>query len=1033
MIEIFIHRKVTTAMVFLGICLLGIISFSRLPVRLLPEIEFPRLTVVTPFENATPTEIEKLVTRRVEEAVGSVNGVTDVYSESIEGLSMVTARFRWGIDMNFAMVETKEKVDIIKGQLPQDAGSSIVVKYDPSEEPVMIYAVTPRSGDFKNIRKRIEKEIVPLLERTEGVSLVHLNGGWHRQVNIDLDCGKIFSHNLSLSEVIERVGLANYNFPAGSIERGDMEYTIRTVGEFSGIDEMKHVVVGRNDSGTSVFLGSIADIEDGYRDRKCVVRTDGKESVGVLLHKEPDRNTVDTCGEIRTRMAAIQKRHGNDLRISSIYDQSEFIRNSINGVFHAALIGGVIALLVLWFFLGEQRPAFIIAASIPVSVLGTFALMYFTGLSINVMSLGGLALGVGMMVDGGIVVLESISGTREAASGDTPAVASAITGVREVLRSVIASTITSLVVFLPILFLSGLTGALFGELALTISFALLCSLATSLGLIPMLSTVNPGILSRNKNFGKHIAAIDHRAAQWSGAFMERLTGVYEEALRSCIAHRKNVLRGGGALVIAGILITLLPDRELMPSVDRGEFTIAITAPRGTALSESLVLCRNAEAIVGRNQFVAHVHSKTGSDPEENITERMSGRFSNYSIIRVILKKGRNVHVRRIMAELKEKIRFGPMVKVEFRSREDIVQTVLGSGEKPVSIEITGSDLERLRGIGGVIKGRLEKSGALSSVESLLDRGNPELKILVDRPRMASLGVNIAGIASAIRAAVHGEAATTFREKDDDIDVRVRLRRGDVRDRDSLGSILVKNENGATIPIGKFITIAEGTGPGKIVRSGQGRVNVISAEVNGSSSAAFRDIQRILASLRPGEGYTAKLKGRYHELMNTIPEMIFVLILAIVLVYMVLASQFQSLTLPLIIMCSIPLTLVGSSGALLLTGMTLNINSGIGMVLLVGTVVNSAIVLIDYINISRTPGANLRDAVMHAGKRRLRPILMTTATTIFAMLPIALGIGEGSELQQPLAVATIGGLFVSTVLTLVFIPVLYLWAEERRQR
>jgi len=897
----------------------------------------------------------------------------------------------------------------------------------------MIYAVTPRTGDFKKIRKRIEKEIVPLLERTEGVSLVHLNGGWHRQVNIDLDCGKIFSHNLSLSEVIERVSLANYNFPAGSIERGDMEYTIRTVGEFAGIDEMKEVVVGRNDSGTSVYLGSIADIEDGYRDRKCVVRTDGNESVGILLHKEPDRNTVDTCGEIRTRMESIQKQHKNDLRISSIYDQSEFIRNSINSVFNAAVIGGIIALFVLWFFLGERRPSFIIAASIPVSVLGTFALMYFTSLSINVMSLGGLALGVGMMVDGGIVVLESIAGTRAAAPSDSPVESSAITGVREVLRSVIASTVTSLVVFLPILFLSGLTGALFGELALTISFALLCSLATSLALIPMLSTVRPVHISLRGKFRECISSLDHRAAQWSGAFIERLTGIYESVLLACIAHRKHVMRGGGALVIAGILITLLPDRELMPSVDRGEFTIEITAPRGTSLSQSLGLCRNAEAIVSKCPFVAHVHSKTGSDPDENITERMSGRFSNYSIMRVILKKDRSAHVRRIMGELKEKIRFGPMVKVEFRSREDIVQAVLASGEKPVSIEVTGSDLERLREIGGVIKERLEKTGSLSSVESLLDRGNPELKILVDRPRMASLGVNIAGIASAIRAAVYGEAATTFREKDDDIDVRVRLRRGDVRNRDSLGAILVKNESGATIPIGKFITIAEGTGPGKIVRSGQGRVNIISADIHGSSSTAFRQIQNILTSLNPGEGYMAKLKGRYHELMNTIPEMIFVIILAIVLVYMVLASQFQSLTLPLIIMCAIPLTLTGSSGALLLTGMTLNINSGIGMVLLVGTVVNSAIVLIDYINISRSPGNDLRETVINAGKRRLRPILMTTATTIFAMLPIALGIGEGSELQQPLAIATIGGLFVSTALTLVFIPVLYLWAEERRQR
>ncbi len=1025
MIELFLRKRITTLMVYCGVCLLGVISVRRLPVQLLPDIEFPKLTVVTPYENAAPAEIEQLVTRYIEEAASSVNGVVSIYSESMEGLSLVTARFEWGTNMDLVLVETKEKADIAKGQLPQDAGKSIVVKFDPKGDPVMIYSITSTRGDFRQTRKKVEKELLPFLERTEGVALVDINGGHRRQINVDLDSARIYAHSLSLSEVLENIDASNHNFPAGNIEKGDREYLVRTLGEFGNMEEIRSVAVGKNEAGTPVYLADIADIGDGFRDRKCIIRTNGEEAVGLLVRKEPGKNTIETCDRVKEKIEFLRKRYGAEFGIDLVYDQSEFIRGSIDSVVCSAVFGAFIAFILLWFVLKETRSSLIIATSIPISVLGTFTLMYFSGISLNSVSLGGLALGTGMMVDAGIVVLDSIAAKRTARTDARAAkhdpILPVLDGVNEVKAPVIASILTSIVVFLPILFLSGITGAVFRDLALTVSFALICSMLSSFTLIPMLSTLTGGDRARRLLSFKRMHLLEKAAFAASDRAMDVITLFFNRVIRYAMLHHRKVLGTGAALcAIGGILFLPLPT-ELMPAIDPGEFTLEIAAPGGTPLAETCALSARVEKLLLDKPYTRFVYAKIGSDPEDTITDRISGTKSNAASIRVVLKRGGRADVRDIIASLKKEIRLGEGVRTDYRLREDVVASLLGSPSRPLRVELYGKDSAELARLGKMIQSRLGALRGVSNVGSSLDGGDPELRIRIDREYAAALGLSVAMIASTVRAAVSGEVATRYREKDDEIDLRVRLRRADRAGADALYKILVKTDGGATVPLAKVITLDEGTGTGKIIRSEQSPVNLITADIEGDRSATLARAGRLVGALPLPAGYEAKMAGDGSEIKNSSRELLFALGLAVVLVYMVLASQFQSLARPLVVMLSLPVAAVGVSGLLLVTGKTLNINSGIGIVLLAGTVVNNAIVLLDFIDHERRRGATLADAVVAAGHKRMRPILLTTGTTVFAMLPIALGIGEGAELQQPMAVAVIGGLSVSTALTLVFIP------------
>ncbi len=1036
MIELFARKKITTLMVYLGVCLLGVISLRKLPVQLLPNIEFPRLTVVTAYENAAPAEIEQLVTRYIEEAVSSVNGVTSVFSESMEGLSLVTASFEWGTNMDLALIETKEKADIIRGQLPQDTGKSTVVKFDPKADPIMIYSITAAGNDFRQTRRRVEKELLPHLERTEGVALVDINGGYKRQINVELDAARIYAHSLSIAEVMEKIDASNQNFPAGNIEKGDREYLVRTLGEFESIEEIGTVAVGGNEAGTPVYLGDIADITDGFMDRRCIIRINGEEAVGILVRKEPGKNTIETCDRVKEKIGFLAERYHNEFGITLVYDQSGFIRGSVNAVIQSAVFGALFAFLLLWFFLKETGASLIISTAIPISVLATFTLMHFSGISLNTISLGGLALGVGMMVDAGIVVLDSIASRRKSCDRNHPPandpIISVLEGVNEVKGAVMASTLTSIVVFLPILFLSGITGAVFRELALTVSFALVCSMLTSFTLIPMLAAIRPKDRTGPSSSGR-FRSIKKSVFAASDRTMGALTNLYVRTIGLSMREHRKVLAAGCALCIAGIALFSLIDTELMPRVDPGEFTLELAAEKGTPLEETTSICAAIERILLDKPYTRFVYSKIGSDPEDTIAERISGIKANTASIRVILQCAGRESVRAIIDSLQDEIRLNERVRADYRVREDVVASILGGDSKPLAIEIRGRQLAELARLGGELADALGSMHGVRNIESSLDRGDPELRIRVDRGLAASLGVSVAAIASTVRAALRGEVVTRFREKDDEIDLRVRLREADRTGRDSLFKILVKSDGGSVIPLSKIIELDEAVGPGRILRSEQSPVNIITADIEGSRKITLAGMERLLAGIRLPAGYEARIAGNNSEIHNSAREMLFSLVLAIVLVYMVLASQFQSLSRPLIVMLSVPVAAIGVSALLLLTGKTLNINSGIGMILLAGTVVNNAIVLFDFIERERRRGTGLWEAIVAAGGRRIKPILMTTGTTVCAMLPIALGFGEGAELQQPMAIAVIGGLVVSTVLTLVFIPTVYHLIERRREK
>lgn len=1028
MIEKFIKRKVTTTMIYVAIVLVGFISLNKLPVQLVPDIEFPKLTVITAYENAAPAEVEKLVTKYIEEAVTSVNGVLTIQSESMEGMSLVTAKFDWKTDMDLALIEAKEKVDLIKGQLPQDTERSIVMKVDPRDEPIMIYSIVNQKGDFKQVRRRIEKEFLPYIERIEGVALAEINGGFTRQINVDLDVAKIYSYNLSLAEVMENVYKSNFSFPAGNVEKENREYLVRTVGEFEDLHEIEQVVVGRNDNGIPIYLDNIGAVQDDYKDRKSVIRFNGNEALALLIKKEPGKNTIETCDHIKEKIGVLQQKFKNDFKITKIYDQSEFIQSAVGNVFHEGIIGGLIAIMVLWFFLKELRSPLIIAITIPISMIGTFALMYFKHISLNTISLGGLALGIGMITDSSIVVLESINNKKaEMKKGDS-VVKAVVAGTTEVMTPVIASGIAQVVVFLPIVFIAGLSGAIFGELAWTISFSHIVGMFCAITLVPMLSVISiPKTVADHPMIARisgSLAAIEKKTFVLSDRVMSFFITYYNKMISYALEHERQVIIGGVSVFFLGILLFAFVEFELMPRVDPGEFTIDMEAPRGTTLKETAALSRRVESALLERSYIRSVYAKIGSDPDENIAEKTSGRGPNNILLKVILNSGRRPHIATIVETLKKEIPVGEQIRVNYVIKENVIETIFAHNVKPVHVEIYGKEMEVLKRVGFDLRERLAKVQGVVNCTTLYDRMDPELKINIDRNKIATLGLRISDIASTIKSAIHGDVVTKYREKDEEVDIRVRLREEDRNERDSLGKILIKAETGSAIPLRMVSSVDEGAGASRIIRHDQSRVNIITADIAGNRSRVYRHVVEMINSMKLPEGYECKLVNDREEVGKTLGEMRFAFLLSIVFIYMVLASQFQSFRNPLIVMLSIPVASLGVSGALLLTGKSFNINSGIGILILAGLVVNNAIVLFDFITVEIEKGRPVQEAIIEAGTKRLRPIMMTAFLSMLTVLPIAFGIGEGAELEQPMAITTIGGLLISTFLTLLFIPTVF---------
>ncbi len=1028
-----VKKPVTVTMIFLGVILLGIISWSRLPQELFPSITYPQLTVLTNYPNAAPEEVETLITKLVEEAVGTVKNARRVISTSREGVSIVMVEFNWGTGMNFAALAMREKIDLIKDGLPREAEEPIVMKFNPFARPIMTLSVSGERplNELYEISKLYIKD---RLDKTEGVASCAVSGGIEREIQVDVSGGALYNSGIDLVSIVDSLRNSNLNYPAGTTEERFFEWLVRTIGEFKAVSEIDSTIVALDEEQYGlkqreekiiqekrlIKLSDIADVKDGFRERTSYSRYNGKENVSVSIQKQAEANTIRTVQKVLRELQKINEILPGNVSINVDYDQSKFIRSAINGVTGAALQGGILAILVLFFFFRNVKNSAIVAFAIPVSIMAAFSLMYFSNISINIISFGGLALGIGMLVDNAIVVMENIFRYRRLGKNSENA---AIKGTEGVNSAITASTLTTVAVFLPLAFVVGIAGQIFKDLAFTITFSVLASLFVALSLIPRLA-----IVGEEKELS-HLKIVKI-ADRW----LKKLSESYSRVLKDFLANRKKGLTAIFFIFLGSLLLFNFIGKEFMPKVDEGQFMIKLDMPAGTKLDITNDISKRIEKEILDMRYVNNVSATVGSNKEESATSGTVEMLkNNQAEISVSLKKRRRITTDRFIQDLKKRVDSVDMEggKVKFVISQSIIQSAFQEEGTPIVIEVKGPDFEELMAMSESMMTDIKRIKGVYDVKSSMEEPAPETKIVVNRNKAALYGLSVHDIARTAQIAVDGWVATKFKEEGKEIDVRVRLREEDRKDFSIIKQIRVVSPDGTEVPLEEVTEFRLGKGPSEIKRIDKERTVLIYANVFGRKiNEVMQDLTRVIDRAEIPAGYTKpKLTGEREQMSESFNSLRFALILAILIVYMIMAAQFESLWQPFVIMFTVPLSVIGIAAALFITGTTLNVVALLGIIVLGGIVVNNAIVLIDYINGLIRSGKKVYEAVIEAANTRLRPILMTTLTTVLGLLPLALGIGEGGELISPLAITVMGGLLVSTFLTLVVIPSLYIIATE----
>ncbi|MDD4957024.1 MAG: efflux RND transporter permease subunit [Candidatus Omnitrophica bacterium] len=1038
-------KPVTTVMIFIGVMLFGFISLTKLPQELFPPITYPQLTVFTGYANAAPEEVETLLTKPIEEGVGTVSGLKMIRSISKEGVSLVIAEFDWDQNMDFASLRTREKVDLVKARLPRDSTEPLVVPFNPFEMPIMTISVTGNRSPVE-LRRIAKDTIKEELEKIDGVASASVEGGLEREILVAVDQGKMNAMGVSILDVSDAITNSNLNYPAGTIKESFYEYLIRTLGEFSTIDEIPEVVVKNNDeepeqrempydkklkerksssSPKMVAIKDIAEIKDTFKERSSYSRYNGKENVSVSIQKQAQANTMQVINRIRQSFDRLHKILPKDVKLQVIHDQSIFIKDAINGVRDAAFQGGILAFLVLLVFLRNVKSSAIVTLSIPISIMIVFTFMYFGGLSINMMSLGGLALGVGMLVDNAIVVMENIFRHRE--MGKPPEQA-ATEGAEEVSNAIVASTLTTIAVFLPMVFVVGVAGQLFKELAFTVTFSLIGSLWVALTLIPLLSC---------KLGGDSKEAAKGAAAFAGGEKWKQMLTRYEKMLRFFLDHKGIGLFCVFLIFLASFGLFGGLEKELMPKTDQGQFVIKVDMPVGTKLDDTDKVVRLIEdqaMKVPEEESVSSVIGSTSGDSAKDLITRLG---SHQGEIIVNLKEKRKTTTGDVVVALKEKVsrlREAKAANIEFSMQQGMISGAFGSSGKPIMVEIKGEKMEVMESIAKEVEKRLEKIDGIFGIEDDIPEPSPEIRVNINKDKAALYNISVVDLARIAQMVLRGYISSQFKEKGREVDIRVRMSE---KDRDSyakLHRIKISAPGGTQVLLSKLAEFTRGKGPSEIKRLGQERTMTVSANVIGRKlSDVFGEVEKSLKAMQKPSGYVVKLTGESEEMKKSFNSLRFALILSIVLVYMIMAAQFESLSQPLIILFTVPLSLIGVLVALYVTNTSISVVALLGVIMLGGIVVNNGIVLIDYTNILMAQGKEMKEAVIEASLARLRPIIMTALTTVLGLFPMALAVGRGSELRAPMAVSVMGGLMVSTFLTLVVIPSIFVLEHEIRNR
>ena len=1047
-----ITRPVTITMFMVAAIVFGYVAFDRLPINLLPDISYPTLTIRTEYAGTAPGEVENLISKPVEEAVGVISGVVRTSSISRPGMSDVILEFDWDTDMDFASLEVREKLDMLT--LPVGAESPILLRFDPSLDPVMRIGL---AGDESLIALRLfaEERIKQELEPLDGVASVLVSGGLEEEIQININEGRLATLGIPITQVTQRMAQENVNLTGGTLKDGDAEFLVRTLNEFKAVDEMQDIVVGMREQ-VPILLKDVAEIRKGHKERKIITHLNGEESVEISVYKEADKNTVTVAKTVKERLNNIMAEFNEykvPLKMTIVNDQSLFIQNSVDEVLKTAIWGGILAILVLYLFLRSLKSTVIISFTIPISIVVTFFFMYLANVTLNIMSLGGLALGVGMLVDNAIVVLESIDRYLKRNLSQAEA---ADKGTTEVGRAVIASTLTTVCVFVPIIFVEGIAGQLFNDQALAVTFSLMASLMVALTLIPMLSSLqlktrqshDPDMPKKSSGRSKALGwFIDKIFVQFPArllTFLRRLfsasgrllnflllpiykifdrslnylTENYPRWLTTVLQHRFKLL--GATLLVFILSLTgfIFIGSELIPEMSQGEFFVDILLPIGTPLEKTEETVAELALLAQEVPGIRSVYAVSGTAAQMGFSATELRENLGQLHIQLIERNNRSSE-QRIMDDLRARLVAFP--GLEFK----ISRPTLFSFKTPVEVEIRGYNLEELERLSLSLMQQMRDIPGLRDIKASTEGGNPEVQIVFNRQRVAQLGLDIASIGNVVRNKVMGEVSTELNRQDRKVDIRVRAREDDRNTIEDLKRLVVSTSNPVPIQLSTVADIKLERGPSEIRRIDQERVALITANLKGRDlGSVSEDIQRRINAMQLPPDFRIRIGGQQREMTTSFDSMKLAIALAIFLVYLVMASQFESLVQPFIIMFTIPFALIGVALILLVTSTPISVVVLIGLIMLAGIVVNNAIVLLDYINQLRKSGLPKREAIKQAGQVRLRPILMTTITTILGLFPMALGLGEGAELRTPMAVTVIGGLLTGTILTLVVIPTVY---------
>ena len=1078
--KLFVKRPVTTFMFFLAIVLLGFVSLRELSIDLLPNISYPRLSVVTQYSGVAPEEIETLITRRLEAGVSRIPGLRRVESVSKEGVSYMMLEFSWGTDMDFAMLHTREKLDSV--QLPEDVEDPTIIPMDPQSKPIMVLSVSGE-GSLLEMKEFAEELIKPRMEQIEGIGSAEIAGGVEREIQVDVNPQLLALYGLTIQQISGRIDAFNRNLQGGTIKKGRFKYALRVVGEYEMVSEIGEISLKTTKERGVIRLKDVAQINDTIKEREGITRLNGAESIGILVRKSSGGNTVKVTQLARDVLEEIKEEY-SEIDVMIVSEQAKYIENAISSVFKSILFGGILAFIVLFIFLQDFKTPVIIATVIPISIIATFNLLFFCGISLNIMSLGGLALGVGMLVDNSIVVSESIF--RHKSLGKSLQ-ESAVIGTKEVGMAVTASTLTTVSVFLPVIYVHGVAGQLFKDQSLTVTFAMISSLLVSLTLLPVLASQKMGFKKTKENeklktemaqpkenkkksiwrilaypylglrtliigifkglffvlnfifsflaqlflFIGHLISLPVKPVvrlifKGYNSFYDIFSSRYHRILIWSLDNKGKVLTLSFLfLTLTFFMATKIP-RELMPKPDAFSFEINMKTPVEYSLEQTSEIVGELETWINKNNAIKASFSQIG------IVSGMEGLNPDISLnsVKIYIELFSAKEIDNILEELRVQLDKYSRLSYSFVKEQSTLSQLLAFSSAEIGLKIKGDDLFLLTELADELVTKLSQLPEITDINTSVGEGKPEFLIKIKKEALEKFNISPSDIGTFLVNAVRGNKATDFKELEKKYDVLVRLEQ---QSRENIETLLDEQlpHQGALIPLRELVTYEIAKGPNEIRRENQQREVVVTANLKGAKiSQVVPRINEKIEELDLPPNYRIEFSGEQEEMTKSFRSLIFAFSLAVLLVYMIMAAQFESLRHPFLILLTLPMGLTGAVWALLITGQTLNVISIIGMVVLAGIVVNDAIVKIDYTNQLRKRGLAVREAIMEASRVRLRPILMTTVTTALGLFPMSLGLGKGAELQQPLAISVIGGLMLATFLTLILIPLAYELAEKR---